>query len=165
MMYTAQLGLDQPIAIRYPRGRGITIDWKTSFEKIQIGKAEKLTEGDKIAVLVTGNITETAVNLAEHFSGKIAVYYFGFVKPLDLECLQEVFNTYAMVITLEEGVVSGGFGSAIAEEAIRQTYTGKLELLGIPDRFIEQGTTEELMASVGLDFESLKVRLSYFFSL
>ena len=165
MMYTAQLGLDQPIAIRYPRGRGTTIDWKTSFQEIQIGKAEKLTEGDKIAILVTGNITETAVNLAEHFSGKIAVYYFGFVKPLDLECLQEVFNIYSTVITLEDGVVSGGFGSAIAEEAIRQTYTGKLELLGIPDRFIEQGTTEELMASVGLDFESLKVRLSYFFSL
>ena len=165
MMYTAQLGLDQPIAIRYPRGRGTTIDWKTSFQEIQIGKAEKLTEGDKIAILVTGNITETAVNLAEHFSGKIAVYYFGFAKPLDLECLQEVFNIYSTVITLEDGVVSGGFGSAIAEEAIRQTYTGKLELLGIPDRFIEQGTTEELMASVGLDFESLKVRLSYFFSL
>ena len=165
MMYTAQLGLDQPIAIRYPRGRGITIDWKTSFEKIQIGKAEKLTEGDKIAVLVTGNITETAVNLAEHFSGKIAVYYFGFVKPLDLECLQEVFNIYSTVITLEDGVVSGGFGSAIAEEAIRQTYTGKLELLGIPDRFIEQGTTEELMASVGLDFESLKAQLASYITL
>ena len=165
MMYTAQLGLDQPIAIRYPRGRGTTIDWKTSFQEIQIGKAEKLTEGDKIAILVTGNITETAVNLAEHFSGKIAVYYFGFVKPLDLECLQEVFNTYAMVITLEEGVVSGGFGSAIAEEAIRQTYTGKLELLGIPDRFIEQGTTEELMASVGLDFESLKAQLASYITL
>ena len=165
MMYTAQLGLDQPIAIRYPRGRGTTIDWKTSFQEIQIGKAEKLTEGDKIAVLVTGNITETAVNLAEHFSGKIAVYYFGFVKPLDLECLQEVFNIYSTVITLEDGVVSGGFGSAIAEEAIRQTYTGKLELLGIPDRFIEQGTTEELMASVGLDFESLKAQLASYITL
>ena len=165
IMYTAQLGLEQPIAIRYPRGRGTTIDWKTSFQELQIGKAEKLTEGDKIAVLVTGSLTETALQLAEVYPEAIAVYYFGFVKPLDLEALQEVFSNYSTIITLEDGVVSGGFGSAIAEEAIRQSYTGKLELLGIPDRFIEQGTTEELKTSVGLDFESLKAQLASYLTL
>ena len=165
IMYTAQLGLEQPIAIRYPRGRGTTIDWKTSFQELQIGKAEKLTEGDKIAVLVTGSLTETALQLAEVYPEAVAVYYFGFVKPLDLEALQEVFSNYSTVITLEDGVVSGGFGSAIAEEAIRQNYTGKLELLGIPDRFIEQGTTEELKTSVGLDFESLKAQLASYLTL
>lgn len=165
IMHTAQLGLEQPIAIRYPRGRGTAIDWKTSFQEIQIGKAEKLTEGDTIALLVTGSLTETALQLAEVYPEAVAVYYFGFVKPLDLEALQEVFSNYSTVITLEDGVVSGGFGSAIAEEAIRQNYTGKLELLGIPDRFIEQGTTEELKASVGLDFESLRAQLASYLTL
>jgi len=146
MMFTAQLGLEQPIAIRYPRGRGTTINWKAPFQKIGIGKAEKLTEGDNIALLVTGTMTETAL---------------GFVKPLDLAALQEIFSTYTYVVTLEDGVASAGFGSAVAEEGTRQNYKGKLQVLGIPDTFIEQGTTEELRASVGLDFESLKAHVAH----
>lgn len=161
IMFTAQLGLEQPVAIRYPRGRGTTINWKTPFQKIGIGKAEKLTEGDNIALLVTGTMTETALQLADTFKNEVAVYYFGFVKPLDLAALQEIFSTYTNVITLEDGVASGGFGSAVAEEATRQNYKGKLQVLGIPDTFIEQGTTEELRASVGLDFESLKAHVAH----
>ena len=161
IMFTAQLGLEQPVAIRYPRGRGTTINWKTYFQKIEIGKAEKLTEGDNIALLVTGTMTETALQLADTFKNEVAVYYFGFVKPLDLAALQEIFSTYTNVITLEDGVVSGGFGSAVAEEAVRQNYKGKLQVLGIPDTFIEQGTTEELRAPVGLDFESLKAHVAH----
>ncbi|MEC8884965.1 MAG: transketolase C-terminal domain-containing protein, partial [Bacteroidota bacterium] len=161
IMFTAQLGLEQPIAIRYPRGRGTTINWKAPFQKIGIGKVEKLTVGDKIALLVTGTMTETALQLADTFKNEVAVYYFGFVKPLDLAALQEIFSTYTHVITLEDGVASGGFGSAVADEATRQNYKGKLQVLGIPDTFIEQGTTEELRASVGLDFESLKVHVAH----
>lgn len=161
IMFTAQLGLEQPIAIRYPRGRGTTINWKTPFQKIGIGKAEKLTEGDNIALLVTGTMTETALQLADTFKNEVAVYYFGFVKPLDLAALQEIFSTYTYVVTLEDGVASGGFGSAVAEEATRQNYKGKLQVLGIPDTFIEQGTTEELRASVGLDFERLKAHIAH----
>ena len=161
IMYTAQLGLEQPIAIRYPRGRGTTINWKAPFQKIGIGKAEKLTEGDNIALLVTGTMTETALQLADTFKNEVAVYYFGFVKPLDLAALQEIFSTYTYVITLEDGVASGGFGSAVAEEAMRHNYKGKLQVLGIPDTFIEQGTTEELRASVGLDFDSLKAHVAH----
>lgn len=161
IMFTAQLGLEQPVAIRYPRGRGTTINWKTHFQKIEIGKAEKLTEGDNIALLVTGTMTETALQLADTFKNEVAVYYFGFVKPMDLAALQEIFSTYTNVITLEDGVASGGFGSAVAEEAVRQNYKGKLQVLGIPDTFIEQGTTEELRASVGLDFESLKAHVAH----
>ncbi len=161
MMFTAQLGLEQPIAIRYPRGRGTTINWKAPFQKIGIGKAEKLTEGDNIALLVTGTMTETALQLADTFKNEVAVYYFGFVKPLDLAALQEIFSTYTYVVTLEDGVASAGFGSAVAEEGTRQNYKGKLQVLGIPDTFIEQGTTEELRASVGLDFESLKAHVAH----
>jgi len=161
IMFTAQLGLEQPIAIRYPRGRGTTINWKAPFQKIGIGKAEKLTEGDNIALLVTGTMTETALQLADTFKNEVAVYYFGFVKPLDLAALQEIFSTYTYVITLEDGVASGGFGSAVAEEAMRHNYKGKLQVLGIPDTFIEQGTTEELRASVGLDFDSLKAHVAH----
>ena len=161
IMFTAQLGLEQPVAIRYPRGRGTTINWKTHFQKIEIGKAEKLTEGDNIALLVTGTMTETALQLADTFKNEVAVYYFGFVKPMDLAALQEIFRTYTYVVTLEDGVASGGFGSAVAEEAVRQNYKGKLQVLGIPDTFIEQGTTEELRASVGLDFESLKAHVAH----
>lgn len=161
IMFTAQLGLEQPVAIRYPRGRGTTINWKTHFQKIEIGKAEKLTEGDNIALLVTGTMTETALQLADTFKNEVAVYYFGFVKPMDLAALQEIFSTYTYVVTLEDGVASGGFGSAVAEEAVRQNYKGKLQVLGIPDTFIEQGTTEELRASVGLDFESLKAHVAH----
>ena len=161
IMFTAQLDLEQPIAIRYPRGRGTTINWKAPFQKIGIGKAEKLTEGDNIALLVTGTMTEMALQLADTFKNEVAVYYFGFVKPLDLGALQEIFSTYTYVITLEDGVASGGFGSAVAEEATRQNYKGKLQVLGIPDTFIEQGTTEELRASVGLDFDSLKAHVAH----
>lgn len=161
IMFTAQLGLEQPIAIRYPRGRGTTINWKAPFQKIGIGKAEKLIGGNNIALLVTGTMTETALQLADTFKNEVAVYYFGFVKPLDLAALQEIFSTYTYVITLEDGVASGGFGSAVAEEAMRQYYKGKLQVLGIPDTFIEQGTTEELRASVGLDFESLKAHIAH----
>lgn len=159
IMYTAQLGLELPIAIRYPRGRGLELDWQKSFQEIQIGKSEHLTEGSQLAILVTGNFTESALQLAETFKGKVSVYYFGFVKPLDLVMLTRIFTKYNSIVTLEDGVKTGGFGSAIAEEAIRQKYTGNLEIVGVPDQFIEQGTTEELQHSLGLDVESLKAKI------
>ncbi|PHQ31074.1 1-deoxy-D-xylulose-5-phosphate synthase [Leeuwenhoekiella nanhaiensis] len=150
IMFTAQEGLDLPIAIRYPRGRGTVIDWKKPFEKIELGKAEKLTEGDRLALIVTGHFTEKALKLAKIFSGSIAVYYFGFIKPLDTETLQDVFSTYDKILTLEDGVVKGGLASAIAEIALSSNYKGKIISLGIPDEFMEQGSTEELYQSIGL---------------
>ncbi|MEH6657811.1 1-deoxy-D-xylulose-5-phosphate synthase [Leeuwenhoekiella marinoflava] len=156
IMYTAQMGLELPIAIRYPRGRGLELDWQNPFQQLELGKAEHLIKGSQLAILATGNFTETALQLAAVFKGNVSVYYFGFVKPLDLVMLKRVFKKYNTLITLEDGVQSGGFGSAIAEEAARQKYPGKLEIFGIPDQFIEQGTTEELQHALGLDFESLK---------
>ena len=160
IMYTAQLGLDLPIAIRYPRGRGNTLNWQLPFKKIEIGKAEKLISGTDLAILVTGNFTEKALQLAEIYKGRIAVYYFGFVKPLDVNVLKRIFKKYDTLITLEDGVKAGGFGSALAEQAILNNFKGKIEILGIPDQFIEQGTAEELFQSVELDFESLSIRVN-----
>ena len=156
ILYTAQLGIELPIAIRYPRGRGTVLDWKKPFEKVAIGRAEKLKAGKEIAVLVTGAFTDTALKLAEEFPGKIAVYYFGFVKPLDLKMLEHIFKEHAVILTLEDGAILGGLGSAIAEEAAMLNYKGNLINRGIPDQFIEQGTTEELYESIGLSYQQLK---------
>lgn len=150
IMFTAQEGFDLPIAIRYPRGRGTVIDWKKPFEKVELGKAEKLSEGDQLALIVTGHFTEKALKLAKIFSGSIAVYYFGFIKPLDTETLQDVFNTYDKILTLEDGVLKGGLAGAVAEAAVSSNYKGSITSLGIPDEFMEQGSTEELYQSIGL---------------
>ena len=159
IMFTAQAGLDLPIAIRYPRGRGTVIDWKKPFQKVELGKAEKLTEGDQLALIVTGHFTEKALKLAESFSGSIAVYYFGFIKPLDTETLQDVFSTYHNILTLEDGVLKGGLAGAVAEAAVSSNYKGSITSLGIPDEFIEQGSTEELYQSIGLTEAQLKSKI------
>ncbi len=158
-MYTAQLGLDLPIAIRYPRGRGVTIDWQKPYKKLEIGKAEKFVDGDKIALIVTGSFTDKALKLAEAFSGKIAVYYFGFIKPVDVETLQQIFNQYNTIITLEDGVIKGGLASAIAEEAVMYNYKGTITSLGIPDQFIDQGNLEALHESIGLSDKQLHLKI------
>lgn len=158
-MYTAQLGLDLPIAIRYPRGRGVTIDWQKPYKKLEIGKAEKLAEGDKIALVVTGNFTDKALKLAEAFFGKIAVYYFGFIRPLDVVTLQNAFNQYDKIVTLEDGVIKGGLASAIAEEAVMYNYKGSIISLGIPDQFIDQGSLEALLESIGLSDKQLQIKI------
>ncbi len=162
IMYTAQLGLEHPIAIRYPRGRGITLDWETPFKKIQIGKAERLQEGDKVAVLVTGNMTHLALEAATEYKEVVSVYYFGFVKPLDFEMLDVIFSKHEHIITLEDGVKRGGFGSAVAEYSVTKKYEGTMEILGIPDHFIESGKVEELYQIAGLTVDELKKKIACF---
>ena len=153
MLYTAQLGLNHPIAIRYPRGRGQILDWQKPYEKIEIGKANCLKNGTKVAVLSNGtignNVTLALVQLKnpDHFSH----YDFAFVKPLDEDLLHLIFNQFENIITIEDGVVKGGFGSAILEFAAQHHYNSNLKILGIPDEFIEQGTVEELQQLCGID--------------
>ena len=156
IMYTAQKRLEYPIAIRYPRGRGTVLNWEMPFKEIAIGQAEKLKVGDKIALLATGKMTETALKVAKNSENQeIAVYYFGFVKPLDEKMLDEIFEGYNTILTLEDGVKKGGFGSAVAEYAMERNYKGKLRILGVPDRFIAHGSLDELYNEVGLDENSL----------
>ncbi|MEH6406673.1 MAG: 1-deoxy-D-xylulose-5-phosphate synthase, partial [Leeuwenhoekiella sp.] len=133
IMYTAQLGLDHPIAIRYPRGRGNTLDWQKPYAKLEIGKAQMLKNGKKIAILCTGPLTEIALKASASFEDEVAVFYFGFVKPLDKRALKSIFSQFESIFTLEDGVKHGGFGSLITEFASEENYPGKIEIIGLPD--------------------------------
>lgn len=153
IMYTAQLGLDGPIAIRYPRGRGVTIDWKQPFSKIDIGKGEQLKKGKKLAVLSIGTM---AKNVTEAIKNRnVSHYDMRFVKPLDETLLHTIFKTYDTIVTVEDNSITGGFGSAILEFAATHNYKNTIKTLGIPDDFIEHGSVDELQKTVGLDVEGL----------
>ena len=164
LLYTAQLGLPQPIAIRYPRGRGITLDWQQPFQKIEIGKAELLKNGTKIAVLTTGTMAQNAteaIALSEN-SNTMAHYDFKFIKPLDEALLHELFQKFSWLITLEDGTETGGFGSAVAEFAATHHYQTGLKIVGIPDEFIGQGTIEELQHYTNMDAKKLQILFDYY---
>ncbi|MDI5886793.1 1-deoxy-D-xylulose-5-phosphate synthase [Flavobacterium yafengii] len=166
ILYTAQLGLDHPIAIRYPRGRGVIADWQTqhlgTYKKIEIGKSACIKEGSKVAVLSNGTIGNNvtlAIAKIKH-PETIAHYDFPFVKPLDENALHTIFTEFATIITIEDGAVKGGFGSAILEFASKNNYTSKVTVLGIPDEFIEQGTVAELQQYCKIDVKSLEILFS-----
>jgi 1-deoxy-D-xylulose-5-phosphate synthase len=163
ILYTASLGLEHPIAIRYPRGRGkfsvLSSQFSVfSFQKIEISKAHLLKSGTTIAVLSTGFIgNNVALALDEVANSEaIAHYDFGFIKPLDDSLLHTIFTTFETIITIEDGVVKGGFGSAIIEFASENEYQNKIKILGIPDNFIEHGTVDELQKICKIDVSSLQ---------
>jgi len=158
IMYTAQLGLKHPIAIRYPRGRGNNLNWKQNFTKIRIGKGQEVAKGKKIAVLSIGTIGESVKNVIKTFDkDEIAHYNMRFVKPLDEDLLQRIFAIFENILTIEDGVLSGGFGSAILEFAQKEGFKNKnIKRIGIHDNFIEQGSVEELHHLVGLDESSIR---------
>ena len=162
IMYTAQLGLKQPIAIRYPRGRGHIIDWKQPFSKIEIGKGIQLKKGHTIAILTIGSISvnvEDAISMCVN-TENISHYDMRFVKPLDDSLLHDIFKTYNDIITVEDGVITGGFGSAILEFASKNNYATPIKTLGIPDYFIEHGSVKQQHQSVGIDAESIGMLLN-----
>ncbi len=154
IMYTAQLGLEHPIAIRYPRGRGVTIDWQQPFNAIDIGTAERLKQGDAIAVLSIGTIAKNVTAAITDL--KVSHYDMRFVKPLDEALLHRIFKTHYNIVTVEDNALSGGFGSVILEFAARHHYKNKIEVLGIPDNFIEHGRVDELQTLVGLDVKCIR---------
>lgn len=162
ILFTAQLGLDHPIAIRYPRGRGIFTDWKTKsfgrYAKMEIGQANCLKNGTKVAVLSNGTIGNNVALALENINNPTAIahYDFAFVKPLDEKLLHIIFSEFESVITIEDGVVTGGFGSAILEFAAANHYDLKIKLLGIPDEFIEHGTVAQLQQYCEIDVKSLE---------
>ena len=160
ILYTASLGLKHPIVIRYPRGRGKNADWKfpSDFQKIEMRKAQKLKKGKKVAMLSTGTIaTNVTSALAEiEDDGHFAHYHFGFVKPLDEKKLHKICDKFATIITVEDGVTTGGFGSAILEFAAKNDYVNEVFLCGVPDYFIEHGTVDELQQFCNIDVDGLK---------
>jgi 1-deoxy-D-xylulose-5-phosphate synthase len=157
ILYTAQLGLNHPIAIRYPRGRGTIVDWQKPYKKIEIGKANYRKEGTITAVLSNGTIGNNVILALANLDNPdtIAHYDFAFVKPLDEELLHSIFNEFENIITIEDGVIKGGFGTSILEFASQNNYTNPIKTLGIPDEFIEQGTIEQLQYYCKIDVESL----------
>jgi len=165
IMYTAQLGLDTPIAIRYPRGSGVILDWQQPFETLEIGKGQLIQQGSEIAILSIGAIGNSVIEAYNELSDnhKIAHYNMRFVKPLDKKLLHTIFQKFDKILTIEDGTIIGGFGSAILEFAQENNYSGKtIKRLGIPDTFIEHGNSDELFELIALDPISIKKVLTSF---
>jgi 1-deoxy-D-xylulose-5-phosphate synthase len=159
LMYTAQLDKNNfPFSIRYPRGEGVMPEWRTPFTEIEIGKGRKLKDGKDLAILTyghPGNFATTAIRQLRTEDLNPAHYDLRFVKPLDEEMLHEVFNKYNKIITVEDGSVLGGFGSAILEFMAANQYHAQVIILGIPDKIIEHGTLKQLQNEAGFDAESI----------
>ena len=159
LMYTAQLETtNHPIVIRYPRGEGVMPEWKTPFEEIIIGKGRKLKDGRDIAILTfghPGNFATAAIRELRTEGIDPAHYDMRFAKPLDEVLLHEVFRKYSRVLTVEDGTVKGGFGSAVLEFMAANNYSAKVNLLGIPDRIIEHGTLKDLHRECGFDAKGI----------
>lgn len=158
MMYTAQLDPKGPMVIRYPRGRGVTVDWKQPFREIEIGKGQKLKDGSDLAILSLGPIgkeASRAIELLEKEDISVAHFDMRFLKPLDNKLLKTIFTNFTRIITLEDASIVGGLGSAVIEYMNDNSYKAKVIRLGIPDRFVEHGTQEELYRECGYDADGI----------
>jgi 1-deoxy-D-xylulose-5-phosphate synthase len=168
LMYTAQLPDQGPFAIRYPRGVGSLVNWQQPFEALPVGKGRCLRKGSGVAVLSIGPLGAKMARVCEQLAeaGMNAGHYdVRFVKPLDEDLLHEVFQTYAKVLTVEDGTIVGGLGSAVAEFMADHNYQGvELRRMGVPDRFVDHGTQMELFREVGLDMETIRRTLEQLFS-
>jgi 1-deoxy-D-xylulose-5-phosphate synthase len=163
LMYTAQLEKNKlPFSIRYPRGEGTMPEWRTQMKEIEIGKGRKLKDGVDIAILSFGHIGNAAAEAIRDIKAEgitPAHYDMRFAKPLDEEMLHEIFKTYHSIITIEDGTVIGGFGSAVLEFMSLHNYTTKVTIMGIPDRLVEHGTPKQLYAEIGLDANGIMAEL------
>jgi 1-deoxy-D-xylulose-5-phosphate synthase len=158
MMFTAQNENHGPFSIRYPRGCGCIIDWRKPMEAIPIGKSRKLSEGTEVAILTIGTIgipAGRAVKMLQKDGISAAHFDMRFVKPLDKEALHTIFSQYKTVVTIEDGVLQGGFGSAVLEFMADYKYAAELKRIGIPDTFVDHGTTDELYREYGLDQQGI----------
>jgi 1-deoxy-D-xylulose-5-phosphate synthase len=153
IMYTAQKGLEHPIAIRYPRGRGVTPNWKSPFEAIEIGTGVQLEQGEDLAILSIGAISSAVTEAIDGLN--CGHYDMRFVKPLDESLLHTIFKTHSTLITIEDGVENGGFGSAVLEFAATHRYKNDVVVKGIPDKFIEHGAIDSLHEHLGLNADEL----------
>ena len=156
MMYTAQLPGKGPFAIRYPRGCGYMEKWQTPFKELEIGKGQCICQGEKIAVASIGAIGNTAWEAIKKFpEGTVSLYDMRFLKPIDEKLLEEIFQKHKHVITLEDGCITGGLGDAVTEYMATHGHRATIVKMGIPDRFVEHGTTQQLRAECGFDQEDI----------
>lgn len=155
MMFTAQLPRDgQAFTIRYPRGQGVMPEWRTEMKKMAIGTGRKISDGEDVAILTIGHIGNYVFEAKDILAKEginPAHYDMRFVKPLDEELLHDIFRNFNKLVTVEDGCLPGGFGSAILEFMAENGYSAKVTRLGIPDRIVEHGTQEELHAECGFD--------------
>ena len=156
MMFTAQLPGKGTFVIRYPRGKGTLVDWRCPLEEMEVGTSRKLHEGDKTAVLTIGPMGNNVERIINDNNLNVAHYDMRFVKPLDETALEEIASRYTRIVTVEDGVRNGGFGSAVAEWMADHGYHPDITRLGLPDKFVEHGTVEQLRKTVGLDDETIK---------
>ncbi len=158
LMFTAQNEKHGPFSIRYPRGCGCIIDWQKPMVAIPIGKSRQISEGDDVAILTIGTVgiqTSRVVPMLLKDGITATHYDMRFAKPLDEDILHTVFTKFRKVVTIEDGVLQGGFGSAVLEFMAEQGYNNQLKRIGIPDKFIDHGTTEELYRDFGLDQQGI----------
>jgi 1-deoxy-D-xylulose-5-phosphate synthase len=152
MMYTSQLEDRGVWSIRYPRGNGVMQEWKTPFAEIEVGKARKVNDGDDVAILSLGHVGNYVVDATKGLDAKgisAAHYDMRFAKPLDEQLLHSIFKKFTKVITIEDGCITGGFGSAIIEFMSDNGYFAQVQRLGIPDRFVDHGSQKELHLECG----------------
>lgn len=160
LMYTAQLPRkEQAFSIRYPRGQGVMPNWRTPFEEVKIGTGRRIVEGEDLAILTIGHMGNYAIEVCQKLETRgiqIGHYDLRFIKPLDTELLHEVFARYQKIITVEDGCIQGGFGSAILEFMADNNYTAEVRRLGIPDHIVEHGEQLELHIECGFDTEGIE---------
>ncbi|HLN21327.1 MAG TPA: 1-deoxy-D-xylulose-5-phosphate synthase [Bacteroidales bacterium] len=163
LMYTAQLEKNNfPFSIRYPRHRGVSADWENPYTAIEIGKARHLSEGDDIAILsigYPGNDVQKVIRKLSIENFSIAHFDMRFVAPLDAELLHDIFSKYSHIITIEDGILKGGFGSAVIEFMTDNCYKAEVRRLGIPDYFVEHGSQDELYRECGFDMEGIELAI------
>ncbi len=158
LMYTAQQKNMGPFSIRYPRGSGVMTEWKTKMKKVKVGTGRKVTSGNDVAILTIGhpgNFAQKAIEDLKGSGASVAHYDMRFVKPIDEIMLHEVFTKFDKVITVEDGCLMGGFGSAVIEFMADQKYNAEIVRLGIPDEYIQHGTQKELWAECGYDTNAI----------
>lgn len=161
LMYTAYRHDSGPFIIRYPRGMGRGTAWQdVPFAELPVGKAEPLLEGDTVAVVSCGPAAYDALRAAEEYAGKVGVYNFRFIKPLDREALDGIAARYERIVTVEDGTLLGGLYGAVCEYVLARGYDIKVEGIGIPDRFISQARQTKQLADCGIDYEGIKKSLS-----
>ena len=160
LMYTAQLPRkEKAFSIRYPRGKGVMVNWRTPMQEVEIGRGRKLRDGEEIVLLTIGHIGNYAVEVCNRMAKKnlsVGHYDMRFVKPIDEEILHEVFTNYKKVITVEDGCIPGGFGSAVLEFMADNNYVAEVRRLGIPDRIVEHGEQSELHRESGFDADGIE---------
>jgi 1-deoxy-D-xylulose-5-phosphate synthase len=159
-MYTAQLeSTDHPFVIRYPRGEGVMPEWRTEMKEIKIGTGRKLKDGKDIAILSfghPGNFAASAIRDLKNDGVNAAHYDLRFAKPLDEELLHEICKKYPKLVTVEDGTIEGGIGSAVLEFMARHSYKNEIRILGIPDRLVEHGNPKELHRECGFDAQGIR---------